>query len=129
MAINPENEFDWNAPVGWNASRKEVWHAKARARLHALAAVLKLKHGTYSIRSNKAGPAVSGEVTLHGDWIFVQVSQPTNSLDGLLIRSCKGQADFTGGRNNNAPLALLDEPGQLAARITALGIMPAVTAS
>jgi hypothetical protein len=43
--------------------------------LKALADALRLSSGEFDLRSNKGGIAVSGEVTLHGDDLYVQVSQ------------------------------------------------------
>jgi hypothetical protein len=62
--------------------------------------------------------AVSGEATLHGDRLYVQVSQPATRADtGILFRTCEGRRDYTGGRNNFASLDLLHRPEKLAALI------------
>src|SRR5271165_6273454 len=59
--------------------------------------------------------AVSGEITLHHERLYVQVCQPaTGSDSGILIRSCKGRADYTGGPNNFVPLSCLDNIEALA---------------
>ena len=61
------------------------------------------------MRSNRGGVAVSGEVTLHGQNLYVQICQPATGHDsGILIRTCEGRKDYTGGANNFAPLSLLD---------------------
>lgn len=121
--------FDWNKPVtgyglpGYgereNANQlKAAFHRTARSRLKALAVKLGLAPSSYEIRSNKAGSAVSGEITLHGEAIYVQASQSCMGPDmSLLIRSCKGRKDYTGGHNNFAPLTALDDPKGLAARV------------
>ena len=49
------------------------------------------------VRYNAGGIAVSGEATMHGDVVYVQVS---DFRLGILYRTCKGQRDYTGGRNN-----------------------------
>ncbi len=36
---------------------------------------------------------------------------------GILIRTCRGRRDYTGGANNWAPLALLDDVPSLAAMV------------
>ena len=36
---------------------------------------------------------------------------------GVLIRTCQGRRDFTGGINNSVPLALLDDVPALAERV------------
>ena len=73
------------------------------------------------VRSNKGGIAVSGEITLHHDEVYVQVSQTFSGADtGILIRTCKGRRDYTGGVNNFAALTLLDDVPTLAARVRAV---------
>src|SRR3546814_7738569 len=42
--------------------------------MRRLADALALDEGSFDIRSNKGGPAVSGEVTLHGEDVWVQLS-------------------------------------------------------
>src|SRR3546814_14054234 len=60
---------------------------------------------SFDLRSNQGGIAVSGEITLHHEHVYVQVCQPATGADsGILIRSCKGRRDYTGGPNNFAPL-------------------------
>ncbi|MFY9657650.1 MAG: hypothetical protein WAK01_13890 [Methylocystis sp.] len=67
------------------------------------------------MRSNRAGIAVSGEITLHHDRVYIQICQPATGADsGILIRTCEGRRDFEGGRNHLAPLSLLDRPAELA---------------
>ena len=64
---------------------------------------------------NLGGIAVSGEVTLHHDRLYVQICQPATRCDsGILIRTCRGRKDYTGGRNNFAPLRCLDNIEALA---------------
>jgi hypothetical protein len=64
---------------------------------------------------------VSGEITMHHDRVYVQVSQPSMGHDsGILIRRCAGRRDYTGGRNHFAPLALLDDIPALAGRVRAV---------
>jgi len=48
----------------------------------------------------------------------VQVCQPATGADsGILIRTCEGRRDYTGGRNHFAPLSLLDGIPALAGRV------------
>jgi len=64
--------------------------------------------------------AVSGEVTLHHDRVYIQVSQPSTGHDsGILIRRCNGRKDYTGERNHFASLSLLDDLTALASRVNA----------
>ena len=93
------------------------------ASSRALAATLNLGDDQYDLRSNEAGIAVSGEITLHADRLYVQVSQSSMGSDsGILFRSCDGRRDYVGGVNNFAPLDLLHQPTQLARRIKLAGL-------
>jgi len=84
------------------AQRKAKTHTSGRAFLRQLVADLGLPPAEYSIRSNKGGMAVSGEVTLHTDRIYVQIMESCIGARGLhaLYRSCKSQRDYSGGTNN-----------------------------
>jgi len=75
-----------------------------------IATALGLEPGSYDLRSNQAGIAVSGEITL-----YVQVSQSAMGYhSGVLFRTCKGRKDYVGGPNNFASLDLLNRPDELA---------------
>ena len=66
---------------------------------------------------------MSGEVTLHADRLYVQVSQPATGRDtGILFRSCEGRRDYVGGPNNFASLDLLHRPAELVRRIKTAGL-------
>lgn len=113
--------FDWTKPCSYDDAQKRRFHATARSRLKQLAAELRLAPGTFEIRSNKGGIAVSGEVTLHHYRAYVQVGQfGLASGHGILIRTCKGRRDYTGGANHFAALALLDDIPALAASVHAV---------
>ena len=99
--------MNWYTPCAYNDAQKRSFHATGRKRLKALAAALGLEAGTYDVRSNLGGIAVSGEVTLHGEHLYVQICQPATGWDsGILIRTCEGRKDYTGGANHFAPLSL-----------------------
>jgi hypothetical protein len=95
-------------PAGLNGytdaalTRKLSMHVTGRAFLKTLAADLQLPPSSFEIRSNKAGPAVSGEVTLHADNLYVQVLESATSERGLsiLYRSCASRRDYCGGVNH-----------------------------
>ena len=109
--------MNWYTSCAYNEAQKRSFHATGRNRLKALATALRLEPGSFDIRSNLGGVAVSGEVTLHGEHLYVQICQPATGADsGILIRACKGRKDYTGGPNNFAPLALLDDIPALAVR-------------
>lgn len=110
-------KFNWAEPVAGAERAKDRFHRTATARMRTLADELGLEPGSYGIRSNKGGPAVSGEVTLHHEKVYVQASQPFGGGNGLLVRTCDGQRDYVGGRNHMMPLASLDDMFALAERI------------
>jgi hypothetical protein len=110
--------FDWSTSVSYNAQRKGSFHSTARARLRKLATELGLPEGSFEIRSNKGGIAVSGEATLHHEKIYVQVLQSClGGGMGILIRKCNGRKDYTGGRNHWLPLDRLDDIESLARHV------------
>jgi hypothetical protein len=110
--------FDFRQSVAYDEARKPQFHRLARRQLKLLAAALRLSPNQYDLRNNRAGIAVSGEVTLHTDDLYVQASQPFGAFDsGVLIRTCQGRRDYVGGPNNFASLDLLHRPDQLALKI------------
>lgn len=112
--------FNFDASIAYASTHriKETWHANARAKLRKLAMALGLEPKSFDIRSNYAGIAVSGESTLHGDHVYIQVSQPFGGFDtGILYRRCIGRKDYTGGRNHFASLRALHDTEALAAVI------------
>lgn len=118
--------FQWTKSCSYDDEQKRRFHATARSRLKKLAAELRLPQGSFEVRSNKAGIAVSGEITLHHDRFYLQVSQfGLSSGHGILIRTCKGRKDYTGGPNHFVGLQLLDDIPALAAAVHATtGIGP-----
>ena len=60
--------------VSYDEAAKRLFHSEGRSAMRRLADALGLCDGTYDIRSNKGGPAVSGEITLHGEEAWVQLS-------------------------------------------------------
>ena len=113
--------MNWYASCSYEPGRKQRFHAVARARLRRLAAELGFPPASFDLRSNQGGIAVSGEITLHHERVYVQVSQPATGADtGILIRTCQGRRDYTGGPNHFAPLSLLDDIAALGARVRAV---------
>jgi hypothetical protein len=110
--------FDFRKRVAYHKWEKRAFHLAAQKQLRRLADALGLPFGTYNIRSNSGGMAVSGEITLHGDRIYVQVCQPATGHDtGVMFLTCEGRKDYCGGPNNFATLDLLNQPQDLARRI------------
>lgn len=116
--LRKSTTFDFGRPVAYDDHAKRLFHSRARSQLRRLATALGLAPGSYDLRSNPAGIAVSGEITLHGDRLYLQVSQSAiGNGNGILFRSCKGRKDYVGGPNNFALLDLLSRPEELACRI------------
>jgi hypothetical protein len=116
---NPAS-FDFRKRVAYDDDAKRLFHHHARRQLRLLADVLGLAPGSFDLRNNKGGLAVSGEVTMHSETIYVQACQPATGHDsGVLFRVCQGRKDYTGGRNNFASLDILNDPDQLARTIRA----------
>jgi hypothetical protein len=115
--------FDFRKRVSYDPDGKRLFHMHARRRLLELAASLGFAPCAFDLRSNEGGIAVSGEVTLHADHLYVQVSQPATGSDtGVLFRSCRDRRDYVGGVNNFASLDLLHQPATLARRIKLAGL-------
>ncbi len=114
------NKF-WLTTCAYDANHKGSWHQEVKARLDALARHLGLPKGTYEVRSNMGGIAVSGEVTLHGENVYVQVSQLL--LGGprleILYRTCNGRKDYSGGINHFAHISMMEDTAALAGTIKA----------
>ena len=112
------SNFDFRRPVSYDDKAKRVFHSRALRQLKLLANALGLAPGGYAVSSNPGGIAVSGEVTLHADHVYVQACQPATGHDtGLMFRTCRGRKDYYGGANNFASLDLLNRPEDLARRI------------
>ena len=95
--------------------RKEKYHRAATKQLHKLAKALGLARDDYDLRTNKGGIAVCGEITLHTDTFYCEVSQSSMGIGSeIMFRRCDGRKDYTGGPNNFAPAAVLDDAEEFA---------------
>jgi hypothetical protein len=113
--------MNWYQRCTYDDAQKRNFHLSGRKHLKALATALGFEPGSYDVRSNQGGVAVSGEVTLHHERIYVQICQPATGWDtGILIRTCQGRNDYTGGPNHFAPLSMLDDILILANRCRAV---------
>lgn len=81
-----------------SASYEEFMKAKfkreAMKYLRALATELKLEPGTFDVRFNAGGIAVSGDATLHHEKFYFTIGEV-----GVMWRTCKGRKDYVGGAN------------------------------
>lgn len=79
---------------------KATFHAQGKAFLTKLAKLLDLPAGSFEVRSNLGGVAVSGEVTLHSDDLYLQMSESAITPGvSLLYRTCNGRKDYCGHQN------------------------------
>lgn len=105
---------------------KNYFHTEGKRFLRDLAKEVGIPEGTYDIRSNKGGMAVSGEVILHSDRLYVKLHESA-IRPGLevLFRSCLSRGDYTGGQNFYASLPLVfnlsTEREELVHRLRRLG--------
>ncbi len=102
--------------VAHDETAKKLFHSEARRELKNLADALGYDRSDYDLRSNAAGPAVSGEVTLHSNEIYVQVTCNGTGSD-VLYRRVRDRRDFIGNRNHYAAMRELGNAGTLAQRI------------
>lgn len=88
------------------AQTKAAFHNAAKVFLRTLAKAIGLEHGCdFRLTSNLSGMAGSGEVTLHADKLYVQLSEwCTEPGVKMLYRTCKGRTDYSGGQNNSVSL-------------------------
>lgn len=101
-----------HASVSYDQDRKAAFHRAAAVVLRQLAKALGYKRGEFDLRHCQGGIAVSGEITLHSDTLYVQLAQSCLGPNmGFMWRTCKGRKDYTGGPNQWATWeALLDLP-------------------
>ncbi|MFZ2979718.1 MAG: hypothetical protein WA085_01680 [Sphingobium sp.] len=104
--------------VAYDEPAKRVFHSEGRAAMRRLAEALSLAEGTYDVRSDKGGPAVSGDITLHGEEVWVRLSLgPLGADHEIAYRKVKGRGDHIGDRNRWASVRDLLAPDRFAARL------------
>ena len=102
-------------PPALTTKRKNgSFHLNGREHSKALAAALGLEASTYDVRSNLGGIAVSGEVTMHGQNLYVQICQPATGADSRMLIAPARAARIHRRRNNFLPLSWLDQTEALA---------------
>jgi hypothetical protein len=104
--------------VAYDEAAKALFHADGRRALRRLADALGLAEADYEIRSNKGGVAVSGEITLHGEAVWVSLGLGALGADHeVCFRGVRGRRDHHGDRNHWASIRELLAPDRFAARI------------
>lgn len=95
-------------------SRKDAFHSAGKKFLRMLAEIIGLTKGEFDIRSNVGGIAGSGEVTLHGESIYVQLSESFMHRGvSILYRTCDGRKDYSGGFNRWMKMSDLQDENAL----------------
>lgn len=104
--------------VAYDEAAKKLFHSDARKALRRLADALRLPEGRFDIRSVQGGISVSGEVILHGEQIYVQLSLGSMGRGReIMFRRVAGRKDYCGDRNHWGDIADLMAPDTLARRI------------
>ncbi len=99
-----------NQNLSYNLEAKQKFHKAAKSALNKLAKHLNLNKEDYSIRVNEGGIAVSGEVILHHEKFYIDISQSClGKGKEIMYRSCKGRKDYSGGTNNFVAASVLDK--------------------
>ncbi|SAL07218.1 hypothetical protein AWB81_07965 [Caballeronia arationis] len=94
---------------------KRDFHFYGAKFLRSLAVRIGLERGTHHVRSNMGGNAVSGEVYLMHDKLYMWITQSFNYEVVLFYRACNGRRDHIGGENNSLRVADLADEGRAAA--------------
>ena len=71
------------------------------------------------VSSNKGGPAVDGECTLHSETLYIHLEPRRFSF----ARTCKGLKDYSGGRNHEIPQKALLTPREMIAWLERAGLL------
>ena len=97
MTIAEFAEASKSAP--YDEKHKNTYLRMARRFLIQLGKELGLDPNDCDVRTNRAGIAVAGDVTLHHERIYITLGDCVGGMYGL-VRSCQGRKDYTGGQNN-----------------------------
>ena len=81
FALSRRPSMHWYVSCSYEPQHKRRFHSAARTRLRHLAAELGFSRTSFDLRSNKGGIAVSGEITLHHEHVYIQVCQPVTRAD------------------------------------------------
>jgi hypothetical protein len=90
---------------------KRDFHYYGAKLLRSLAVKIGLERGTHHVRSNMGGDAVSGEIYLRHDKLYMWITQSFIGPDVLITyRACNGRKDHRGEENNTIIVAdLIDD--------------------
>ena len=96
---------------GPNGAKKEFL-TKSAAFLRALGKDLDLKE--MQVKTNPAGIAVSGDVSLYGMWnggngLYFKIEEPVKPFSAFLYRHITSMKDYRGGSNQWLPCAIFED--------------------
>ena len=102
------------APYG-DPVHKQTISKMGKAALRKVAEAMGLSKADYRVDYNPGGIAVTGEVMLHTDFVYVQICHGFgHSPVTILIRACKGRKDYCGLDNNYLSVHALENPKGMA---------------
>jgi hypothetical protein len=86
--------------LSYEPEAKAVFLEQSAKLARMIAGKLGLNEDQYEVRINPGGIAVSGDVILHTDKLYVNFSKSCLGPDqGFMYRSCNGRKDYSGGQN------------------------------
>ncbi len=104
----------------YNSKTKAAYLKLGTKLLRSLATCMQLPVGTYKVRTYRGGPAVPGECILHAQNFYLQINNNYAILNPtIMFRTCTGPEDYSGGRNNWAPVSRLDDITDFASFLSA----------
>lgn len=109
--------------LSYNPVLKAAFRVEAMKALRALANAMELPKGSYDVRFNPGGIAVSGDAILHTENVYVHLSKFFSGRE-VYYRKCKGRKDCTGEANHWASVSELVDSAKMAEKIKALYLNP-----
>jgi len=100
----------------YNAENKQKFLRDAKAILRDLAGRMGFEKRDFDLRTNKGGIAVSGEVTLHSNGLYVQFEHHVGGPK-FMFRGCRGRDDYTGLQNRWMSWSFLADLDEAAAEL------------
>lgn len=94
---------------------KSAWLYAGRSICRKLAKELGLEKGSFDVRVNPAGVAISGDIHLHGEFVYVAISQ--SCVKGFYWRFCDGKKDYCGKQNRWESFEVLNDLPAFAKKI------------
>lgn len=102
-----------------NGSRKRRFQRRGLAFLREVARYLPPSHGPVDVRWNPGGPAVSGDLILHSDRVYLCID-PTMLYGRNQVGYCRpvtSRKDYTGGPNHPLRLETIQQGPEAVAQV------------